>query len=94
MLHRDYSKGIVAQVFDTGPVAPFYRHGYIIALHDPGLYCPYTVSLATVVLLDKYGSREVKQRHLPLKLRTDKRIWQGATWMTQIRVGKACEYNT
>jgi len=87
MLQQGYREGIIARVFETGSVAPFYRLGYVTAFHDPGLYCPYTVSLATAVPLDKYGSSELKQRYLPPLLRSDNNVWQGATWMTEIRGG-------
>ena len=61
--------------------------GFITAFHDPGLYCPYTVSLATAVPLEKYGSEALKARFLPQLLQADDEVWQGATWMTEIKGG-------
>ncbi|MGH7456556.1 MAG: acyl-CoA dehydrogenase family protein, partial [bacterium] len=55
--------------------------------YDPGLYCPYTVSLSTAVPLEKYGSENLKARFLPQMLRKDETVWQGATWMTEIKGG-------
>ncbi len=87
MLRKGYREGIISRVFEQNSVLPFYRIGYITAFHDPGLYCPYTVSLATAVSLEKYGSDVLKKRFLPQLLRTDDKVWQGATWMTEIRGG-------
>src|SRR6202051_3654469 len=60
---------------------------YPTAFYDPGLACPYTVSLSTAVPLSKYGGPELKARFLPSMLRRDDGIWQGATWMTEIKGG-------
>ncbi len=87
MLRKGYREGIIARVFEHNSVLPFYRLGYITSFHDPGLYCPYTVSLATAVPLEKYGSEALKARFLPQLLRTDDEVWQGATWMTEIKGG-------
>ena len=46
LLQRGYAAGIAARVFEHHSLLPFYRPGYVTAFHDPGLYCPYTVSLA------------------------------------------------
>jgi len=87
MLRHGYHEGIISRVFEHNSLLPFYRLGYITAFHDPGLYCPYTVSLATAVPLEKYGSEGLKARFLPQLLRTDDEVWQGATWMTEIKGG-------
>jgi len=87
MLQKGYGEGIVARVFEQNSLLPFYRIGYVTAFYDPGLYCPYTVSLATAVPLDKYGSEALKARFLGHLLRTDDKVWQGATWMTEIKGG-------
>ncbi len=87
MLRKGYRQGIISHVFEQNSVLPFYRLGYITAFHDPGLYCPYTVSLATAVPLEKYGSETLKARFLAHLLRTDDEVWQGATWMTEIKGG-------
>ncbi len=87
LLQRGYAAGIISRVFEHDSLLPFYRLGYLVAYHDPGLYCPYTVSLATAVALHKYASDEVRERFLPPMLRTDEEVWQGATWMTEIRGG-------
>lgn len=87
MLRKGYSHGIISNVFDQYSVLPFYRLGYITAFYDPGLYCPYTVSLATAVPLEKYGSETLKAHYLKQLLRTDNKVWQGATWMTEIKGG-------
>src|SRR5260370_12297201 len=60
---------------------------YSISYHDPGICCPYTVSLGTAVPLAKYGSAELQARFLPQLSRKDDSVWQGATWMTEIKGG-------
>jgi acyl-CoA dehydrogenase len=87
LLRDGYRAGVVAGVFAHGSILPFYRLGYVTSFHDPGLYCPYTVSLGTAVPLHKYGGEELKDRFLEALLRTDDTVWQGATWMTEIRGG-------
>jgi alkylation response protein AidB-like acyl-CoA dehydrogenase len=39
------------------------------------------------VPLDKYGSENLKALFLPPMLRKDEAVWQGATWMTEIKGG-------
>jgi alkylation response protein AidB-like acyl-CoA dehydrogenase len=83
MLHQGYRAGVVWRVFESKSLIPSYLLGYLTAFYDPGLYCPYTVSLSTAVPLVKYGDREVQSRFLPPLLRRDETVWQGATWMTE-----------
>lgn len=92
MLYEGYKRGIISRVFEEGSLLPFYLMGYVTAFFDAGLYCPYTVSLATAVPLDKYGSAELKERFLPQLLRKDDRVWQGATWMTEVKGGSDLGY--
>ncbi len=87
MLHEGYKRGVVWRVFQDGSLLPFYLLGYVTAFFDAGLYCPYTVSLATAVPLEKYGSEALKARFLPPLLRRDEGVWQGATWMTEAKGG-------
>jgi alkylation response protein AidB-like acyl-CoA dehydrogenase len=61
--------------------------GYLTAFYDTGLYCPYTVSLSTVIPLSKYGDAKIQAHFLPLLLRKDETVWQGATWMTEAKGG-------
>ncbi|RME88987.1 MAG: acyl-CoA dehydrogenase, partial [Anaerolineae bacterium] len=87
MLKKGYQAGVVWRVFEARSLIPAYLLGYVTAFYDPGLYCPYTVSLSTAVPLEKYGSDEVKARFLPPLLRRDEGVWQGATWMTEVGGG-------
>jgi acyl-CoA dehydrogenase len=66
---------------------PAYLLIYNISFHDPGICCPYTVSLGSAVPLAKYGSADLQTRFLPQLLRKDDSVWQGATWMTEIKGG-------
>lgn len=83
MLRKGYRAGSVWRAFESNSLIPSYLLGYLTAFYDPGLYCPYTVSLSTAVPLVKYGDMEVQGRFLPPLLRRDETVWQGATWMTE-----------
>lgn len=87
MLKRGYQAGVVWRAIEERSLLPSYLLGYVTSFYDPGLYCPYTVSLSTAVPLDKYGSENLKARFLPQMLRKDEAVWQGATWMTEIKGG-------
>lgn len=87
MLRAGYEAGVVWRVFEEASLLPFLLLGYVTAFHDPGLNCPYTVSLSTAVPLDKYGSAELKDRYLPPMLRREGMPYQGATWVTEIGGG-------
>jgi acyl-CoA dehydrogenase len=83
MLKTGYRAGAVWPAFAGGTLRDTYLAGYVTAFHDPGLYCPYTVSLGTAAALDKYGAPDVRARFLPQLVRQDDAVWQGATWMTE-----------
>jgi alkylation response protein AidB-like acyl-CoA dehydrogenase len=89
LLLRGYQAGVVWRAFDdalapsASGLAAAYLLGYVTSFYDPGLYCPYTVSLSTAVPLAKYGAPAVRERFLPSLLRRDDHVWQGATWMTE-----------
>lgn len=87
MLKRGYRAGVLWRPFEQSSLIPSYLLLYVTAFHDPGLACPYTVSLATLVSLSKYGETGLKERFLPAMLRRDDSVWQGATWMTEIKGG-------
>ena len=83
MLHRGYKAGAVWRAFAENSLTGVYQIGYLTSFFDPGLYCPYIVSLSTAVPLSKYGEPSVRERFLPHLLRRDDLVWQGATWMTE-----------
>jgi alkylation response protein AidB-like acyl-CoA dehydrogenase len=87
LLLEGYRRGIIWQVFEQNSLLPSYLLGYLTAFNDPGLYCPYTVSLGTAVPLSKYGGAALHERFLAPLLRRDGQVWQGATWMTEIKGG-------
>ena len=87
MLKRGYRAGMLWRVFEQNSLIPAYLLLYATGFYDPGLACPYTVSLSTVCPLSKYGEAEVKARFLPHLLQRDDSVWQGATWMTEIKGG-------
>lgn len=86
-LHKGYDTGTVWRAFEEKSLLSCALLGYITCFYDPGLACPYTVSLATALAIDKYGDEELKARFLKPMLRRDGAAWQGATWMTEIRGG-------
>ncbi len=87
-LAQGYRAGLVWRAFDEPrSLLACFVLGYITAFFDPGMYCPFTVSLSTAVPLDKYGDDHVKARFLEPLLARDGSIRQGATWMTEARGG-------
>jgi acyl-CoA dehydrogenase len=87
MLRRGYRSGVVWRALEEKSLLPTYLLMHTISFHDPGICCPYTVSLGTAVPLAKYGSAELQSRFLPHLTRKDDPVWQGATWMTEIKGG-------
>jgi len=87
ILRRGYRSGVVWRAHEEKSLLPTYLLMYTISFYDPGVCCPYTVSLGTVAPLAKYGSPELQARFLPQLLRKDDSVWQGATWMTEIAGG-------
>src|SRR6266849_6065990 len=87
ILRRGYRSGVVWRALEEKSLIPTYQLIYTISFYDPGVCCPYTVTLGTAIPLAKYGSAELKARFLPQLLRKDDSGWQGATWMTEIEGG-------
>lgn len=87
ILRKGYRSGVIWRAFEEKSLLPSYELIYLISFYDPGLCCPYTVSLGTALPLAKYGSAELQGRFLAQLLRKDDSVWQGATWMTEIEGG-------
>ena len=87
MLKTGYRSGVVWRAFQDNSLLPSFLLLYITSFYDCGLSCPYTVSLSTALPLSKYGDTALKARFLPQLLREDDGVWQGATWMTEIKGG-------
>jgi alkylation response protein AidB-like acyl-CoA dehydrogenase len=87
MLKHGYQAGLLWRVAEENAVFPAALGIYLTSFYDPGLACPYTVSLSTFVPLLKYGGAELQERFLPRLLQKDEGVWQGATWMTEIKGG-------
>jgi alkylation response protein AidB-like acyl-CoA dehydrogenase len=87
LLKRGYREGVTWRIFEEQSLLSSYQLGYVTCFYDPGLYCPYTVSMSTAVPLSKYGADDVREKFLPPLLRRDDSVWQGATWMTEARGG-------
>jgi acyl-CoA dehydrogenase len=87
ILKRGYRAGVVWRALEEKSLIPTYLLMYTISFHDPGICCPYTVSLGTAVPLAKYGNAELHLRYLPQLARKNDSVWQGATWMTEIKGG-------
>jgi acyl-CoA dehydrogenase len=87
MLKQGYKAGVLWRAFEEDSLLPAFLLIYLTSFYDSGLSCPYTVSLSTAMPLSKYGDAALKQRFLPNLLRADDEVWQGATWMTEIKGG-------
>jgi alkylation response protein AidB-like acyl-CoA dehydrogenase len=87
ILRKGYRSGVVWRALEEKSLIPTYELMHTISFYDPGICCPYTVSLGTAVPLAKYGSAELQARFLPQLLQKDDSVWQGATWMTEIEGG-------
>jgi len=87
MLKQGYRSGVLWRAFRDQTLLPSFLLLYLTSFYDCGLSCPYTVSLSTVLPLSKYGDAAIKERFLPNLLREDDAVWQGATWMTEIKGG-------
>jgi len=91
MLKHGYRAGVLWRVFEQNSLIPAYLLLYVTSFYDPGLACPYTVSLSTIAPLSKYGDAELKARFLAGMLQRsfndNDSVWQGATWMTEIKGG-------
>ncbi len=87
LLRHGYKTGMVWRIFEAQSLIPSYLLGYITSFYDMGLNCPYTVSVSTAVPLAKYGDDTLKARFLTPMLRRDDSVWQGATWMTEVKGG-------
>jgi|HubBroStandDraft_1064217.scaffolds.fasta_scaffold02609_6 acyl-CoA dehydrogenase len=86
-LRQGYKAGAVWRTFEDQSLSASALLDYIACFYDPGLTCPYVVSLATAVALDRHSTEALKARFLPPLLRRDDTVWQGATWMTEIKGG-------
>ncbi len=86
MLRRGYQAGAVWRAFSNS-LRDAYQFGYLTSFYDTGLYCPYTVTLATAAAVDKYAAGAVRETTLHHLLDESGANWQGATWMTEIGGG-------
>lgn len=87
MLKQGYRTGVIWQPFADNSLLMHYLIDYVTCFFDAGLGCPYIVSMSTAAPLKKYGTAELQERFLPQLLRRDESVWQGATWMTEIKGG-------
>lgn len=87
MLKRGYRAGVVWRAFRENTIIPSCLLIYIMSFAEPGVCCPYAVSLATALAIAKHGSEKLRAQFLPPLLRQDDLVWQGATWMTEIKGG-------
>lgn len=92
LLYEGYKRGIIDEVFSKDSVIPFYLMLYVITFFDAGLGCPYTVSLSTALPISKYGEKHLKDEIIPKMRIRGRGVWQGATWMTEIKGGSDLGY--
>lgn len=86
MLRKGYESGVIWRAFEQKSLLPAFELLYVVSFFDPGLACPYTVSLSTAVPVSKYGGLEL-DHFFQKMLRRDGTAWQGATWMTEVKGG-------
>src|SRR5215813_14972569 len=65
MLKNGYQNGLLWRVAQESSVFPAGLGIYVTSFYDPGLACPYTVSLGTLLPLLKYGNSKVQERFVP-----------------------------
>src|SRR6185369_16710605 len=87
MLKKGYQTGAIWRPFADNAPRMHYLIDYVTCFFDAGLGCPYIVSMSAAMSLKKYGSPELQARFLPQLLRRDESVWQGATWMTEVKGG-------
>ncbi len=87
LLSAGYAAGVIAEVVHRHDLRLSYQLGFVASYYDPGLYCPYTVTLSTWVPLYKYFHGPEREYFLEQLGRTESPFWQGATWMTEIGSG-------
>ena len=64
MLKRGYEAGLLWRVSEENSLLAAGLGIYLTSFYDPGLACPYTASLGTLVPLMKYGDAGLQQRFL------------------------------
>jgi acyl-CoA dehydrogenase len=87
MLRHGYQSGLIWRVLEENSIIPAGLGIYVTSFYDPGLACPYTVSLSTMIPVLKYGDAELQRLFMPRLLQKEEGAWQGATWMTEIKGG-------
>lgn len=87
MLKKGYQTGLLWRVVEEKTLLSTCLGIHVTSFYDPGLACPFTVSLGTLIPLLKYGEAQIRQRFVPMLVRKDDTAWQGATWMTEIKGG-------
>src|SRR5713101_3317208 len=87
MLLQGYRSGVIWRAFRDDSLLPSFFFLYLSSFYDCGITCPYSVSLSTALPLSKYAEPAIRDRFLPKLLRQGDDVWQGATWMTEIKGG-------
>ncbi|MGR3764295.1 acyl-CoA dehydrogenase family protein [Rossellomorea sp. NS-SX7] len=94
-VEETYNKGIVGYIHkeipelgSKGNYLYSYAQGYLLSQTEPGFYCPVTLTMATAMLLDKYGSDDVKETFMKHVLSTGEvELYEGATFLTERQGG-------
>ncbi|MEN2993248.1 MAG: acyl-CoA dehydrogenase family protein [Bacteroidia bacterium] len=87
LLNEGYRAGVVYEVAERHNWLFSMLLGFITSYYDPGLACPYTVSLATWIPTYKYYHGPRREEFLTLLAQREPPFGQGATWMTEIGGG-------
>ena len=94
LLKSGYENGVVWHFMEKKSILPFAALGYITSYYDPGLFCPYTISMATLLSIYKYATDNIKNKFIPKLTQKQGIPYQGATWMTEIKGGSDLGANT
>src|SRR5260370_38088049 len=85
ILRRGYRAGVVWRALEEKSLIPTYLLMYTISFHDPGICCPYTVSLGTAAPLAKYRSAELQRAFLQQSRGKDDSLLRGARGATEMQ---------
>ncbi|MGG1661916.1 acyl-CoA dehydrogenase family protein [Brevibacillus sp. NRS-1366] len=90
-----YGAGIVSHLYhpvpelgETVPYTNSFLMGYVVSQSEPGFYCPVTLTMSAAYLINRYGNEEQKKQYLMGLTTCDrKRMYEGATWLTERQGG-------
>ncbi len=97
-----YGEGIVADYYDPEVRRVLgdrlhrvkFALGFLFAQSEQGLYCPICMTDGAARLIEKFGSSDLKERHLKPLTQRPPDFWQGAMFLTEKQGGSDVGANT